>query len=261
MRARDHTHRQRAWFRRHGISLLDLAVRRRDATFICQHSLSLDDDRVDQCLPWVRYENARRRADVYVRPARGRAWPVVFFDDVPPPRAHDLARTHAILALHTSPHGGCHIWLAVSQPLTESERADTQRRLHNSIGADPGSISGEHWGRLAGMRNHKRAGCWVNVLLSSHHGAFDPALAPTGNANRLVTPKTSVTISSSTARQQRDESVAEFAWCCHRLRDGWSIDRIERHLRRRAARRGKHAPDDYARRTVAAALHRLFEDG
>ena len=41
------------------------------------------------------------------------------------------------------------------------------------------SISGEHLGRLAGFKNWKRGGTWVNVLGASCHGRhWDPTVRP-----------------------------------------------------------------------------------
>ena len=127
-------------------------------------------------LPWARAHNVRN-ADVYVRPARGYRWPLVFLDDVPCSAAAAVARKYGALLIHTSAAGGCHIWLRCSLPLDEDERHRAQRYLAPRLGADLGSISGEHLGRLAGFKNCKRAGVWVNVLQASELAPWQPAPA------------------------------------------------------------------------------------
>ena len=169
MRAMKQTEWQLRWFDEHLVVNLDLAVRRPDGTFVSKDSCDLDGVGVIRCLPWIRYENARQRADVYVRPARGHTWPVVFLDDVDPSVSRMVSRKYSALVIQTSQAGGCHVWLSVSRPLDESERSSAQRFLQQQLGSDPGSISGEHWGRLAGTKNHKRDGCWVNVGGKSWH--------------------------------------------------------------------------------------------
>ena len=74
------------------------------------------------------------------------------------------ARGHGGLAVQTSPAGGCHLWLPCARTLDEAARHRVQRWLAECMGADLGSVSGEHLGRLAGFRNWKRGGCWVNVV-------------------------------------------------------------------------------------------------
>lgn len=254
MRAIKQTQRQIRWFDKRRVVTLDLAVRRPDGTFVSKHSSTLDGDGVDRCLPWIRYENAKQQADVYVRPARGHAWPVVFLDDVDPSSARLVARKYSALVIQTSRAGGCHVWLAVSRPLEESERCSAQRFLQQRLGADPGSVSGEHWGRLAGTKNHKRDGCWVNILDASDGPGWKPTFVPPG-----VGEESGATRGRPKDRcPTRDESTAEFAWCCHRIRTGLSLPQIGTELAKRALRRGKRNPTDYAERTIKAA-QRLYE--
>lgn len=248
MRARDHTLAQLSWFVAHGITLVDVAAHRQNThTFIAQHQQRIDLKA--RYLAWLRYENTTHNADIYVRPARGYAWPLVFLDDVAPSHAMSLCQHCAALLIDTSPAGGCHVWLTTPKPLTEYERKAAQQALQPLFDADPASTSGDHWGRLAGMKNHKRGGCWVNVRVAQK-GASVEVSYPT--SYRCQCHKT------GKGNASRDESVAEFAWCCHRLREGWTPERVEQELRLRASARQKRYPADYAARTVAAALRRLW---
>lgn len=149
-----------------GVTRADLAVRRRDGAMHWQRDRSLE------ALPlaWARAENAHG-ADIYIRPARGHAWAVVFLDDVESDLALEVAGSNGGLAIRTLPEGGCHLWLPTSSPLDEAGRGQRQRWLAQQLGADPASTSGEHLGRLAGFRNWKRGGCRVNV--QAHPGPIE----------------------------------------------------------------------------------------
>ncbi len=74
--------------------------------------------------------------------------------------------------VHTSPDGGCHLWLRLTHALDEHHRYLAQRWLIPKVNADLGSVSGEHLGRLAGTRNWKRASVWVNVVNDALIEAF-----------------------------------------------------------------------------------------
>ena len=68
-------------------------------------------------------------AEVYIRPARGFDWPMVFLDDVATPIALEAVDRHGGLAAQTSPAGGCHLWLPFTRPLDEDGRHRVQRWL------------------------------------------------------------------------------------------------------------------------------------
>ena len=155
-----------------GIVRADLAIRRADGAMLWQRDCPL----TALPLPWARAHNVKQ-ADVYIRPARGYPWPLIFLDDVALPTAQQIARKYAAVVIHTSPSGGCHLWLPLTTALDERQRYQAQRWLAARVGADFGSLSGEHLGRLAGMKNHKRNGVWVNLLACTNATApsWDPA--------------------------------------------------------------------------------------
>lgn len=263
MKAMQQSDRMVAWFEWVGVGRYDLAVRRGDGTFISEHSRGLDRAALARCLPWVRFENVHG-ADIYIRPARGASWPVVFLDDVAAARARAVAGHYASLVVRTSSmsEGGCHLWLRVGNALDEAARKQVQRWLAARLGADAASTSGEHWGRLAGTKNHKRGGCWVGVIASSQGPACDErriytALAQKRSAAALPASPPA-TPSCAAGAGDRDESIAEFAWCCHHLRQGRDPEAIAAALTRRARARGKRSPERYARRTLQAAKDHLW---
>ena len=240
-----------AWWSQIGIDHADLAVRRPSGTMIWHRDLAIDS----LPLAWARAQNVRR-AEVYIRPARASAWPLVFLDDVTVPRARTLAHKYDALAIETSPAGGCHIWLACDRRLGESSRRTAQRWLARRIDADLGSVSGEHLGRLAGFKNWKRSGTWVNVLAASRHGrSWDPSVVPT------------LTRAESTPKNNRrrcrgvdtSPSGKEWGWVCGLLEAGCLPERVYTRLLEKACiRRGADAVR-YARRTLERALQRTAE--
>ena len=250
MRANEHTQSMLAWWRETGVDRVDLAVKQLSGAMIWHHNLDI----VSLPLAWAGAQNVRR-ADVYVRPARGYAWPVVFLDDVVTARAQAVAHKYNALIVETSPDGGCHIWLACEGQLAESARKKAQQWLAQRIDADLGSISGEHLGRLAGFKNWKRRGTWVNVLAASFHcRPWNPSVVASIGRNEK-----GPSMQTRCQRHVIDTSPSgkEWGWVCGLLEAGNSPDLVYARLLEKArARRGSDAPR-YARRTLACALERI----
>lgn len=241
------------WWAQAGIACADIAIRRSDGVMLWQHGRPIDH----LPLSWARAHNVGH-ADVYVRPARGASWPLVFLDDVSPTKALRIAGKYASLVVRTSPAGGCHLWLQVATPLDEQRRYQAQRWLMARVGADPGSISGEHLGRLAGMKNWKRQGVWVNVIVSDnlHRPPWDPmpALEPTppNRIRSIASLRPSATFGADLS-----ESGQEWGWVCGALEAGVSPSIVVRKLVYRASRRRGRDAERYAKRTVNRALRHL----
>ena len=113
-----------------------------------------------------------------------------------------------------------------------------QRWLAQRIAADLGSISGEHLGRLAGFKNWKRRGTWVNVRTASHAGRrWDPSVVPSLGENPPSPsgPRRRATDTSPSGR--------EWGWVCGQLEAGKPPELVYvRLLKRACARRGVHRP-------------------
>lgn len=255
-RAQDHTQAMLDWWSM-AVHRVDVAVRRPSGVMIWH----LETELTGALLAWARAENAVHHADVYARPARGHAWPLVLLDDVDPALASGIARKYAALVIRTSPPGGCQVWLRCARALDEHERCGAQRWLADRVLADRASISGEHLGRLAGFKNCKRSGVWVNVeRASTGVPAWDPepALsAPRHASDRVVDHRDTRT------RGDRSESGREWGWACGAIAAGCPAGLVYARLLERAVlRRGRDAPR-YVRQTVdrallhvAASLHR-----
>jgi len=233
-----------------GIARADLAVRTANAAMLWYADRPLD------ALPLAlaRAHNVKQ-ADIYIRPARGSAWPMVLLDDVDIAMAQRVAKHYATLVVHTSAQGGCHLWLRLTRALDEAQRRQVQRWLIPKVDADPGSVSGEHLGRLAGMKNFKRAGQWVNVLQQPrpHTRPWDPTPALQAAPASAAAPPTPCT-PAGTSGVDASASAREWGWVCGALEAGLSPEAVyQRLLAHAAPRRGRDA-ERYARFTIARAL-------
>jgi RepB DNA-primase N-terminal domain len=254
MKAYEHTQAMLAWWCGIAMDRVDLAVRRPSGAMLWHRDL------VIKSLPlkWARAQNVRH-AEVYLRPARQYAWPVVFLDDVATPTARAVAKKYDALVVETSPAGGCHIWLACVRSINEAARRQAQRWLAQRIDADLGSTSGEHLGRLAGFKNWKRGGAWVNVVASSLRGRrWDPSAVPS-----IASPETAKAPARQRWHKTTDTSPSgkEWGWVCGLLESGCPPEHVYfRLLERACIRRGYDTPR-YARRTFQRALERTNRGG
>ena len=259
MRSSQHTELMLRWWAQAQIDRADLAIRRPCGQMLWRHDVPLEK----LPLSWARAENLRG-AEIYVRPARHHPWPVIFLDDLDVVLGLKVLRRYAALLLRTSREGGCHLWMRCARPLSEPQRRDAQRHLAACTGADPASTSGEHLGRLAGMKNWKRRGQWVNFLRSSTtlppwEPRFLPAPAPAPSSPRptsssLAAPEP---LEPPSGRPlDHSASGKEWGWVCGALASGLSARSVYTALVEHCrARRGQDA-QRYALRTVQRALQR-----
>ncbi|MES2365238.1 MAG: DNA-primase RepB domain-containing protein [Pseudomonadota bacterium] len=235
--------------------------------------------RYDAILGHLKHENAADHMDIYMRPARGagdRVYSYVFLDDLKLGTAKQLARGKKHVLVNTSSDSH-HLWLATDNQINEATRKEYQKHLAAAHGGDPGSTSGDHFGRLPGFKNWKRGGCWVNLIsfdmdappiaLSSlgvsHDASCDSSplthSLPQGGARTLAggvgTPGFSGSVSGSGGSS--DESHKEFRFACESLRHNVSTTKIIENIAARALDRGKRKTMtmalDYAEKLVAAA--------
>jgi len=252
MRAADHTQAMLDWWASAGVDRVDLAVRRASGAMLWQR------DGAIAALPlaWTRAENARQ-ADIYARPARGRSWPLILVDDVAVARALAVAGEVDAFLVETSPAGGCHVWLRCNRALAEDERARVQHIWIVRLAGDPGSVSGEHLGRLAGFKNWKRGGCWVNVRPAARDrpGQAVDHLHVSPPASRAAPTRPP----GDDGPRDTTPSGRDWAWVCARLERGHPLDAIYADLVDRARpRRGADA-ERYAQRTLAHARRHVAD--
>ncbi len=251
MKASKHTQSMIDWWKDAGISHADLAVRRSDEAMIWHRGVLLDN----LPLAWARAENTRH-GEVFIRPAQGYSWPLVFLDDVAEDLASRIAQKYNALVVRTSQEGGCHVWLSCSGSLGQQERKYAQRWLASRADADLGSTSGVHPGRLAGFKNWKRNGTWVNVVAASHHRRrWVPRAGddmPLPGADEVSPPDTKATHRATDA----SPSGIEWGWVCGLLEAGLPPNQAYYRLVERARRRRGSDAERYARLTVSKALIR-----
>lgn len=260
------------------VNLMTLLPRVGDKPLVKGEARARDRAEAEKSLGWAWSENLVG-VEVYVRPARWMpdgtpaSWPLVFLDDVSPAQAAVIAAQHKAMVVETSPNL-CHVWLAVSRPLDEAARKAVQQQLIPAYCADAGSVSGEHFGRLPGYRNHKRGGVFVRLDTISG-GRLYPvpvgdSFAVAGEARQAGACASKPAVASLGVFESiggwSSESEREFGHVIGRLR--WfsnnAPDRVQEEVARlkvdlaaQARERGKRDPDDYANRTVTAALSRL----
>ena len=274
MKAAEHTEAMLAGWQEAHVGRADLAVRRACGAMLWHRDLALEG----LPLAWARAENAHG-AEVYIRPSRGYDWPLVFLDDVPVGTALQVARHYSGLAIQTSAAGGCHLWLPWPQALDEDSKGQVQRELAGMIGADKGSVSGEHLGRLAGFKNWKRGGCWVNVLkvpgdlqplgLGLLAAQPRPSVRPRMDAGRSVdrkAPGPPLGIAGSLGQDKAPRgdgspSGQEWGWVCRMLEAGREPTWIYQELVERARGRRGQDVDRSVRRTIAKAMEKVKAGG
>jgi len=251
------------WFSHMGVIQFDLAIQRRGANGAPMQFLaprftgaqSLELTRLESRLPWLRAENAAGN-DIYFRPSRYIAWPMVFLDDLPPTIATKIAAKYRAAVIETSP-GSCHLWLGTALPLAEAERTRVQQDLITRLqgAADPGSVSGDHWGRLPGFRNHKpHRNCWVNLHTTSKAPPYFPSSTTSTHTNAVLTSPRPI----PQPVDGPDMSRLEWGWVRGCLESGVPSQSVLLQLIARArSRRGQSDAIRYARYTVQKACRLL----
>lgn len=226
---------------------------------------------------WLWHENESANGQILIRPAAEENHPWLFLDDVPLEKAGGIASKYAAVVVETS-EGNCHVRLLADRPLSANERLAIQGELVARLRraesrADTGSTSGVKMGRLPGFRNRKPGrDNWTNLVADTTATSPRFVVVPPrpqepiqpGGRGLQPTATATATAAAAAAAAERDGDggyAAEFAWVCHRLREGLDCGEVIRLLADHAMRRGKRQTAaqarKYAERTVAAAFARL----
>ena len=233
-----------------GLGTFDFGLLKRGDTERMQNRLNLDIDSYEKTLSYCRFKNWKETTDIFFRPHCKTCNNFIFADDVTKDIAYRFASAYACILVNTSREGGFQLWITTSHVLNCDERLEWQRTLVPLLSADPGCLSGQHYGRLPGFTNHKRGKQWCNLVAHSLQTAtWQPGLP-------LPEPtKTPLPINTGTG--DRGDSEREFGFACHSLRFNQAPDDIIQNITERARGRGKKNPEAYARRTVQNAMKRL----
>lgn len=225
---------------------------------------------------------------VYIRPSREIDHGYVFIDDIDGVTIEEMKEDGHVFAavLETSPKN-FQAWMDAGVALNEQERYALQRYLAQRYSGDPGSTSGEHYGRLPGFLNTKNEhfekggpGKYPWVIIRGYSGAVDPALAPLLALDEVMdikerkgmviigeipeqTPE--ATMAAYRESQHRltqcaaiiDNSAIDFSICRILWDAGYSQEIIAGVLLQALKEDGrdrKHPGENYVRRTVSRAL-------
>jgi len=247
------------WFIQTGVSFFDIHVRvpkfpgadynSDDWFMITAHEQVNAEKILTKLYSWLRYRNSNG-ADIFFRPCGAQDQPILFLDDLPLDKAHMVARKYGACIVETS-LGNTQVWLATTEYLCLNRRKLAQRHIASLGFSDPGSTSGNHLGRLCGVKSQKRK-CWVNLIATTQGQRYIPVLSdpslPLG-----------VLCASKTQRNANDKSPSEreFGWVLGRLRHGVPTSVIRNDLLNAATSRGKRNASTYVERTLKKAISLL----
>lgn len=242
------------WFFTQGVSAVDIHLRcpkRTEAVYgnpehwfwLTRHQ-NLSLNRARHMMKWCRHQNING-ADIYIRPHRHEKQPILFLDDLSVHKAWKVAKKYRAIIVQTS-MDNTQVWLSLTKALSEQERMSAQQYIASLGYSDPGSVSGEHFGRLCGLRSQKRD-CWVTLLGESIMKRYAPP-----DCIPLSPPAGGACAKKKTSGDSQSEK--DFSWVLGSLRKGVSADRVLSSLERSARERGKPSPFKYAERTVRKAI-------
>ena len=125
--------------------------------------------------------NKRSPSNILFRPDPARAHPWLFIDDLSIERLLSLTSQIAGIAIETGTGNG-QVRLLADRPMSRDERGAAQKILRERLDGDPGSTSGEKWGRLPGFTSQKlgKQGQWTNII------ADTTGIRPAVQAERLL---------------------------------------------------------------------------
>lgn len=245
------------WFFAQGTKRIDIHIRKpvkeqaqykndSDWIWITQHE-GLDERKTLQLLPWCRYQNIRG-SDIFVRPHRYHSQNLIFLDDLDVPKARKVGRKYSAMIVETSPDN-TQMWVRIEEQADEFRRKEIQQHLAFLGYTDPGSVSGEHLGRLCGFRSQKNK-CWVNLRDTTHADIYRPP-----PLNQPSLPQGGAC--AKTKEKKKSQSERDFSWVLKESRKGIQKERLLAELVQKSKARGKPSPEKYATRTIKKALEVL----
>lgn len=249
-----------SWFYRHDVLAYDIHVKTpktnqedyNSGNWVwLTHHENLDFNQAMKLVGWVRHKNAKG-SDVYFRPHKDGVHKVVFLDDVPTTKARLVLKKYGSCVIETHP-GNTQIWLKTSIPLDRTQRKQAQTILKNLGYSDPGSVSGDHLGRLCGVVSQKRK-CWVNLVGTSDEKPWSPNLERTDCISPVRGACASKKKGPETTWVDASDSGREWGWVLGMLRNGMGKDQVEKKLIEAAVARKKRNPVRYANYTVNKAI-------
>ena len=228
-----------------------------------------DRAEIERLLSWATVRN-REGENIYTRPAQFMpdgslaGWPIIFLDDLSPTTAAGIARKYRSIVVETSADN-CQVWIALCRPCSEHERRLVQSALAPLVGADPGSVSGEHFGRMPGYCNRKSGRNNHRIVIWGTNGdgpALDPAPCLIGAPGAVSTPFLPSSgavchrFTPAATQDPADDSALDFRYALVRLHADRPAEEIVEAVFRHAMNRGKHAGSEPCVRQYAEATVR-----
>jgi hypothetical protein len=214
---------------------------------------------------WVKFMNAKG-GDIYIRPHGDSEHAIIFLDDLPIEKALQVSRKYAACVVCTS-KDNTQVWLATDKVLSKPERKNVQIWMKGVGYTDPGSVSGDHLGRLCGVRSQKRQ-CWVNLVTTTLGDKYSPSVTPLTETisppllgGARVSPSPSQTDDrpkGAQAQKVQSQSERDFGWAMVAMKNGLSYSDVIDALTASAKKRKKVNPVGYAQKT-AAAIHNMLQ--
>ncbi len=251
-----------AWFCRQGVNAFDIHVRmprtpdedykKGDWIWLTNHENVTSNHIISRLMGWLRQRNANG-SDVFFRLHKGGCHNVIFLDDIPTNRAGAVMRKYGGCAIETHP-GNTQVWLKVDRKLAAPQRKQAQIIIRDLGFTDPGSVSGDHLGRICGFMSQKRK-CQVNLADTSDMKPWSPNM----RASPSLPPGVSCASKKDCLNQFRDtsDSGREWGWVMGMLRTGMSPGIVTERLIRAAKKRRKNNAVRYAQYTVQKAVSKL----
>jgi hypothetical protein len=270
------------WFHHYGVEGFDIHVRKPKTSnedyktgnwiWLTKNENIVYKDIQKTLVSWLRCENAHG-SDIYFRPHRNGIHPVIFLDDVSIDNALKVAMKYSACVVETS-YNNTQIWLATDKPLDKSKRKKAQTLLMKKGYSDPGSISGDHLGRLCGVKSQKHD-TWVNLIKTStvkpysipmeDKSLFSSPLNVHDHNSKHEIKKLEQTVnynmgvlcaskSCSYEGSDNSKSAKEWGWIMGMLRNGTCKNVVKQKLKNSAERRGKKNSERYATYTVEKAI-------
>ena len=248
------------WFSRQGVDCFDIHIRSPRTPgedyktgkwiWLTQHEAVSAKQIISRLMGWLRYKNAKG-SDVFFRPHKNGCHQVIFLDDIPSDMAQTICKKYGSCVIETHP-GNTQIWLKVDQKLSVEQRKQAQVQIKDLGLSDPGSVSGDHLGRLCGFQSQKR-NCWVNLVSTSQRPPWSPNL----ESSPSLPPSGGFCASKNTPTSHYDttDSGREWGWVMGMLRAGLRPDSVTEKLIAAAQKRGKPNAMKYAKYTVQKALY------
>lgn len=248
------------WFSRQGVDCFDIHIRSPQTPgedyktgkwiWLTQHEAVSAEQISSRLMGWLRYKNAKG-SDVFFRAHKDACHRVIFLDDIPIHMAHAICKKYGSCVIETHP-GNTQIWMKVDKKLSTDQRKQAQVQIKDLGLTDPGSISGDHLGRLCGFQSQKRK-CWVNLVGTSQRPPWSPNLKTAPSL-----PPSGVFCASrnpSASHLDTSDSGREWGWVMGMLRAGLRPDSVTEKLIAAAQKRGKPNAVKYANHTVQKALY------